>query len=129
MLTDTPRTEHRSTAIELFTSTYLDRRIMLLLVLHPLFPALGVCFPASVCMSPVMDPIAMNTPIAMLPDYFFEYRIFERSVFFFLNGVQNPGASVIWRLRFPVVINATVRYGIMSVTNSDPAISLNFHAL
>ena len=57
----------RSTVIELFTRTYLERRIMLLLMLHPLFPALIACFPASVLMSLVMDQIsiAMSTSITI----------------------------------------------------------------
>lgn len=117
--------------IELFMRVCLDHRIMLLLMLHPLFPALIACFPASVRMPLVIDSpsIAMNTAITMQTYHFSVYRIFERPVLFFLNGVQNSGASVIWRCRFPTVIYATVRYGIMSVTNSDPAIGLNSHAL
>ena len=82
-------------------------------------------------MSPIIAQISVaeHTSPAMLTDYFFVYMIFEWSVFFFLNEVQKIGAFVIRRFRFPTVIYAAVRYGIMSVTNSDPAISLNSHAL
>ena len=120
----------RSTVIELFTRTYLERRIMLLLMLHPLFPALIACFPASVLMSLVMDQIsiAMSTSITIQTDHFFVYRIFERSILFFLNEVQKTGAFVIWRYRFPAAIFAAVRHGVMSVTISDPVKSLKFHA-
>ena len=121
----------RSTVIELFTRTYLDYRIMPFLVLHPLLPALIACFPASVRMSLVIDPIsiAMYTSPAISTDHFFVYRIFERPIFFFLNGVQNPGAFVIWRYRFPEAIYAAVRHGITPVTINDPVISSNSHAL
>jgi hypothetical protein len=103
---------------------------MLVLMLHPLFPALGVCFPASVRMSPVIAQISVaeHTSPAMLTDYFFVYMIFEWLIFFFLNEVQKTGTFVIRRFRFPTVIYAAVRYGIMSVTNSDPVKSLKFHA-
>lgn len=126
-----PAIEYRSTVIKLFAGTYLDRRIMLLLMLHPLFPALIVCFPASVSMSLVRNQIliAKYTSPAMFPDNFFEFRISERSIFFFLNGIQNMGTFVIWRLRFPAAINAAVRHRIMSVTISDPVKSLKSHAV
>lgn len=126
-----PAIEYRSTVIELFTRSYLDRRIMLLLMLHPLLPALMVCFPASVRMSLVIDPIsiAMYTSPAISTDHFFVYRIFERPIFFFLNGVQKPGAPVIWRCRFPTAIYAAVRHGIMSITICDPVESLKSHAV
>ena len=39
-MTDTPGIVHRSTVIKLFARTYLDYRIMILLMLRPLFPDL-----------------------------------------------------------------------------------------
>ena len=124
-------TEYRSTVIELFTRTYLDCRTMLLMMLHPLLPALIACFPASVRMSLVRDQIliAKYTSPTMFPDNFFECRISERSIFFFLNGIQNMGTFVIWRRRFPAAIYAAVRHGIMSVTICDPVESLKSHAV
>ena len=73
--------------------------------------------------------IAMPAPPAINTDHLFVFRIFEMPVFFVLNGIPDQSAPGIRRSFFSIAIFASIRHGIISVTNSEPAISLNFHAM
>ena len=58
------------------------------MMLHPLFPALTACFPASVRVALAMDQISITVYTSTISTYrFFEYRISERSILFFLYGI------------------------------------------
>ena len=75
-----------------------------------------------------LQSIAVNTS-AISTYHFFVYRIFERPILLFLNGVQDAGTPVVRQYRFPEAIYAAVRHGITPVTINDPVISSNSHAL
>ena len=101
-------------------------------MLHPLFPALTACFPASVRVAlPIAKvSIAMPAPSAIKTDHFFVFRIFEMPVFFVLNRNSNKSApGIIWQYWFPEAIYAAVRHGIISVTINGPVKSLKSHAM
>ena len=101
------------------------------MMLHPLFPALTACFPASVRVAlPIAKvSIAMPAPPAIKTDHFFVFRIFEMPVFFVLNGIPDQSAPGIRRSFFSIAIFASIRHGIISVTINGPVKSLKSHAM